>query len=115
MSACRPLSDWLAGSVTGAPAHPSHSKAAAQSRAHPNFGFLPGVLDLGLFLKNPVATDRGADTIEIVVRNIRNFPRRGREPERAGAKAGAKERQTVVVALPGLVAAMTGMQPLDRD
>jgi hypothetical protein len=44
--------------------------------ANPNFGCPPDRLDLVLFLKNPVATDRGADTIRIVERDIRNIPRR---------------------------------------
>jgi hypothetical protein len=68
--------------------------------ARPNFGWLPGVLDLVLFLKNPVATNRGAVTIRIVERNIRNFP--------------SRERERFVAVLPGLVAAMTGTQLLER-
>jgi hypothetical protein len=68
--------------------------------ARANFGCPPGVLDLALFLKNPVATDRGADTIRTVASDIRNFPTRETE---------------VFVALPSeIVAATSGMQ-LRRD
>jgi hypothetical protein len=64
--------------------------------AGPNFGCPPSVLDLVLFLKNPVATDRGADTIRIVARDIRNIPRR--------------EREELVAAPSEIVAATSGMQ-----
>jgi hypothetical protein len=63
--------------------------------AQPNFGCPPGALDLVLFLKNPVATERGADTISVVERVIRNIPRR--------------EREGFVATLSGTVAAVSGL------